>query len=447
MRLLYLCVVYLLAPLVGLAMLLRGFRDHSYWHNFRERFGFGDVPSTDACLWVHAVSVGEVQAAAALVRALRERHPGIPLVVTTVTPTGAERARALFAGLAHVRYVPYDLPGSVRRFFDRVRPRVAIILETELWPNLYHECGRRGVPLVLASARISPRSIGRYRRLAALFREALANGIVIAAQSPADAGRFRYIGANPLRTHVTGNIKFDFALPAQARARGAALRAEHAAGRPVWVAGSTHAKEEGMILEAHRRVRERHPDALLVLVPRHPARFAEVRAALEAADVSFACRSRGERCVPDTGVYLGDTLGELVLLYASGDVAFVGGSLVPVGGHNLLEPAALGLPILTGPYTFNAEDIARLLVTEGAAQVVHTAEELGQRAAQLLGDAAGRTRIGAIGLAAVEANRGALTRLLELLSPVIAATETGSRPPVPPQAAPVPSSPSGRASR
>ena len=267
MRLLYLCVVYLLAPIVGIAMLLRGFRDHSYWHNFGERFGLGAVPDGGPCLWVHAVSVGEIQASAALVRALRERYPDEPLVVTTVTPTGAQRARELFAGIAHVRYVPYDLPGSVRRFFDRVRPRVAIILETELWPNLYHECGRRGVPLVLASARISPRSIGRYRRLAALFREALANGIVIAAQSPADADRFRFIGANPLRTHVMGNIKFDFALPEATQARGAALRAEHAAGRPVWVAGSTHPKEEDLLLDAHRLVRSRHPDALLILVP------------------------------------------------------------------------------------------------------------------------------------------------------------------------------------
>lgn len=447
MRLLYLCVVYLLAPIVGIAMLLRGFRDHSYWRNFGERFGFGAVPYQGSCLWVHAVSVGEIQASAALVRALRERYPAVPLVVTTVTPTGAQRARELFAGLAHVRYVPYDLPGSVRRFFDRVRPRVAIILETELWPNLYHECGRRGVPLVLASARISPRSISRYRRLAALFREALANGIVIAAQSPADAERFRFIGANPLRTHVMGNIKFDFALPEAAIERGAALRAEHAAGRPVWVAGSTHAKEEDILLDAHERVREQIPDALLVLVPRHPARFAEVRAALESRGVRFAARSRKERCVPGTEVYLGDTLGELVLLYAAGDVAFVGGSLVPVGGHNLLEPAALGMPLLTGPHTFNAEDIAQLLIAQGGAEVVDSAEALAARVAGLLGDAAARERIGALGRAVAEANRGALSRLLALLEPVIASTGPARSPPVRPAAAQAPSSPSGRASR
>ncbi|HNR22189.1 MAG TPA: lipid IV(A) 3-deoxy-D-manno-octulosonic acid transferase [Steroidobacteraceae bacterium] len=437
MRLLYLTAVYLLAPLVGAAMLLRGFRDRSYWMNFSERFGFGTVEQEGRCLWVHAVSVGEVQASAALVRALRERYPDLPLVVTTVTPTGAQRARALFEGIAHVRYVPYDLPGAVRRFFDRVRPRVAIILETELWPNLYHECGRRGVPLVLASARISPRSIGRYRHLAALFREALANGIVIAAQSPADAARFRHIGANPLRTHVMGNIKFDFALPEAAAERGAAIRREHAAGRPIWVAGSTHAREEDILLAAHRRVLTSHPDALLLLVPRHPSRFAEVRGWLERQGVRFASRSRAEQCQPDTSVYLGDTLGELVILYAAGDVAFVGGSLVPIGGHNLLEPAALGLPLLTGPHTFNAEDIAQLLISAGAAEIVTDADALGARVAELFADEAARRRIGATGKSLVEANRGALSRLLALLEPVIAATEPATPLPAPRSAAPV----------
>jgi len=436
MRLLYLTAVYLLAPLVGAAMLLRGFRDRSYWLNFGERFGFGTVLHDGQCLWVHAVSVGEVQASAALVRALRARYPDLPLVVTTVTPTGAQRARALFEGIAHVRYVPYDLPGAVRRFFDRVRPRVAIILETELWPNLYHECGRRGVPLVLASARISPRSIGRYRQLAALFREALANGIVIAAQSPADAERFRYIGANPRRTHVMGNIKFDFALPEAAAQRGAALRQEHAAGRPVWVAGSTHAKEEDILLAAHQRVLASHPDALLLLVPRHPSRFAEVRSWLERQDVHFASRARAELCGATTSVYLGDTLGELVILYAAGDVAFVGGSLVPIGGHNLLEPAALGLPLLTGPHTFNAEDIAQLLISAGAAAVVTDAETLGARVAKLLADEGERARIGALGRALVEANRGALSRLLALLEPVIAATGPAAPQPARRSAAP-----------
>lgn len=419
MRFLYRAVVYVLAPFVILAMLFRGFRDRSYWQHFGERFGYGRPPFDARSIWVHAVSVGEVQAAAALVRALHERYPGMPLVVTTVTPTGAQRARALFQEFAHVRYVPYDLPGSVRRFFDRVQPRIAIILETELWPNLYHECGKRGVPLVLASARISPRSIGRYRLLAGLFGEALTHGIVIAAQSRDDAERFRYIGATRERTHVTGNIKFDFTLPADIHERGRALRAEHAPGRPVWIAGSTHAGEEEMLLTAHRQLRARLPDALLVLVPRHPNRFAEVADWLDRRAVIHADRSRGNLCDARTEVYLGDTLGELLMLYAAGDVAFVGGSLVPIGGHNLLEPAALGLPVLTGPNFFNAEDIARLLIDRGAVEVVTEPAMLAGRLQSLLESHDERARIGAIGRACVEENRGALGRLLTLLDPVI----------------------------
>jgi len=422
MRLVYLFVVYVAAPFVCLTMLWRGFRDRSYWQNFGERFGFGEVPYAGRCVWVHAVSVGEVQAAAALVRALHYRYPAVPLLVTTVTPTGRQRANALFDGVAQVRYVPYDLPGAVRRFFDRVRPRVAIILETELWPNLYHECGKRKVPLVLASARISPRSIGRYRRLAGLFGETLAHGIVIAAQSPGDAERFRQIGANPARTHVTGNIKFDFALPEDVVAHGVALRAMLIGTRPVWVAGSTHEGEEDVVLEAHRAVRAAIPGALLILVPRHPNRFDDVASALEKNGTRFVRRSSGARCDGDTEVLLGDSLGELVLFYAAADVAFVAGSLVPIGGHNLLEPAALGLPILTGPHNFNSEDIARLLIDAGAARVVRSARELADGLIALLEDPTARQAMGAIGLAALQGNRGALQRLLVLLDPVIAAT-------------------------
>lgn len=419
MRALYLVVVYLLAPLVCGAMLWRGFRDRAYWRGFGQRFGFG-APIAGRPIWVHAVSVGEVQAAAPLVQALRQRYPAVPLLVTTVTPTGAGRARVLFKGLeVEVRFVPWDLPGSVRRFFARVRPRVAVILETELWPNLYDACGRLGVPLVLASARISPRSVGRYRLLARLFRATLSHGIVIAAQSEGDAERFRSIGANPARTHVTGNIKFDLALPADIAGQGAALRARYAPGRMVWVAGSTHAGEEVAALAAHRRLRAAGIDALLVLVPRHPQRFNDVAGLLRDGAVSFVRRSSGEAAGPATEVLLVDTLGELLAFYAAADLAFVGGSLVPVGGHNLLEPAALGLAALSGPQVFNAQDIADLLLAEGAVGQVGDAGALGEAVERLLRDAAARRRMGEAGLGVVQANRGALQRLLQLLAPVI----------------------------
>jgi 3-deoxy-D-manno-octulosonic-acid transferase len=419
MRFVYIVVAYLVAPVLCAVMLWRGFRDRSYWKGFDERFGFGAGVVGAESLWVHAVSVGEIQAAASLVTALRRRYPDLPLVVSTVTPTGAARARALFGDSVLVRYVPYDLPGSVRRFFERIRPRVAIVLETEIWPNLYNECGRRGVPLVLASARISPRSVGRYRRLVGLFGETLSHGIVIAAQSEGDAERFRSIGANPERTHVTGNIKFDIELPADIETRGAALRRRYAQERLVWVAGSTHAGEEDAALAAWEHLRSRGIDALLVIAPRHPSRFNEVAAALRTRSVPFVRHAQSEPAASGTQVVLVDTLGDLVAFYAAADVAFVGGSLVPVGGHNLLEPAALGVPTLSGPHVFNAEDVAARLVDEQAVRIVADGAELGRAVGELLSDQGLREAAGERARRAVERNRGALGRLLALLAPVI----------------------------
>jgi len=425
LRLLYLLAVYLAAPLVSVVFLWRGLRDRSYRDHFSERFGFG-APLPPQGVWLHAVSVGEVQACAPLVSALFRQYPALPLTVTTFTPTGAARARALFGNMAQVRYVPFDLPGAVRRFFARVQPRLAVVFETELWPNLYRECGRRRVPLVLASARISARSAGRYRRLGALFRETLSQTAVVAAQGPKDAERFRALGADPASTYVTGNIKFDFELPADIADRGARLRAQYAPDRPLWVAGSTHAGEEQAVLEAQQRVWAGRAGALLVLAPRHPPRFEEVAQALRAAGVRFVRRSEAagvtaaaepEDAIP--AVLLLDTLGELLDFYAAADLAFVGGSLVPVGGHNLLEPAALGVPILTGPNNFNSEEIARLLIARGAAEVVHNATELAARVSALLADPAACARMGAAGRASVDSNRGALAKLLALIEPLL----------------------------
>ncbi|HET7755623.1 MAG TPA: lipid IV(A) 3-deoxy-D-manno-octulosonic acid transferase [Steroidobacteraceae bacterium] len=422
MRFLYLLAVYLSAPIVSAMLLWRGLRDRSYWSHFGERFGFGPRAAPGG-LWVHAVSVGEVQACAGLVSALKRRYPELPVTITTFTPTGAARARALVGELAGIRYVPYDLPGAVRRFFRRVQPQLAVIFETELWPNLYRECGRRRIPLVLASARVSARSLGRYRRLGTLFRDALAQASVVAAQGAADAERFRALGAGAGSTHVTGNVKFDFELPPDIAERGRRLRMQYAPrGRPVWVAGSTHGGgEETAVLAAQRRVRAVHPAVLLVLAPRHPARCPEVAQELERAGVNFARRSQPWPARPghEPDVLLLDSLGELLDFYAAADVAFVGGSLVPVGGHNLLEPAALGVPILTGPHNFSAEEVARLLIARGAAAVVHDADELAAGVSALLADPAARARIGALARASVEVNRGALAKLLALIEPLL----------------------------
>jgi 3-deoxy-D-manno-octulosonic-acid transferase len=422
-RLLYLAAVYLAAPLIAAMLAARGLRDRSYWRNFGQRFGLGTVLASSP-IWVHAVSVGEVQAAAALVFALRERYPQTPVLVTTFTPTGAARARALFGSTAEVRFLPFDLPGAVRRFLDRAHPQLAVIIETELWPNLYRQCRQRRIPLVIASARLSRRSSDRYRRLGALFRETVAGGVIVAAQGEGDAERFRALGAAAERTHITGNLKFDLTLPPDIDQRGRMLREQYAPSHAIWVAGSTHGGlEEEAVLEAHRHVGSVHTGALLVLAPRHPNRFGEVAGWLERQGIAFARRSQPSDAPAVQGglkVLLLDTLGELLYFYAAADVAFVGGSLAPIGGHNLLEPAALGLPVLTGPNNSNGEDVARLLLDCGAAEIVADGARLGTRVAELLADGPLRMEMGRRGRAAVDRNRGALEKLLALIASLLA---------------------------
>ena len=419
MRRLYSCVISCAAPFAFAVLLWRGLHDRSYWQGLAERFGWGPrlrAPS----VWLHAVSLGEMSAAAPLIRLILARYPQIPLLLTTATPAGRARARALFGDSTDIRFLPYDTPGSVRRFMARIQPRLAIIMETELWPNLFRQCERRGVAVILANARLSARSVARYRRLGKLFSGVFTANVLVAAQSAEDAERFQSIGSAQARTHVAGNVKFDLQLDAGILDQGRRLRAAYGAARPVWIAGSTHAGEEEQLLDAHARLKVDLPDVLLLLVPRHKDRFAAVAELLSRRGVKFARRSSGQ-AAGGSEILLVDTVGELTLLYASADVAFVGGSLVPIGGHNLLEPAALGLPVLTGPYQFNSQEIATLLLQRGAALQVADARELAADLRRLLGDAAERQRIGAIGRDIVAANRGSVARLLALMEPWLAA--------------------------
>jgi 3-deoxy-D-manno-octulosonic-acid transferase len=358
-----------------------------------------------------------MSAAAPLLRALRGRYPHLPLVVTTATPAGRARAEALLPKGADIRFLPYDTPGSVRRFLARTQPRVALIMETELWPNLLRECERRGVPVLLASARLSSKSVSRYQRFGALFRGVFTPNLVVAAQTDGDAERFRAIGAAAGQVHVTGNVKFDLELAAGVIQAGHELRAEFGADRPVWIAGSTHAGEEEQVLDAHALLQAAAPDALLILVPRHKDRFAAVADLLTRRGVEFARRSQMPGRADTAPVLLADTIGELALLYACADVAFVGGSLVPTGGHNLLEPAALGVPVLTGPSYRNSEEIAQLLLARGAALQVNSAADLAAALRRLVADPVECRRIGRIGQEIVAANRGSVERLMILIEP------------------------------
>ncbi|HEY6454593.1 MAG TPA: lipid IV(A) 3-deoxy-D-manno-octulosonic acid transferase [Steroidobacteraceae bacterium] len=405
---------YLLAPFYLAALLWRGRHESGYWRGFDQRFGLG---APLACpVWLHAASVGEVQAAAILVAGLRQRDAQLPLLITVTTAAGLARARVLFESRGiTVRYAPLDLPGSVRRFVQRVRPRLAIVLETEIWPNLFGACASAQVPLVLASARLSERSARRYRWVGSALRKSLAAVVQVAAQTPADAQRFADLGVPVSHIEVTGNLKADLAVPDSVPANGLRLRAHFAPHRPVWVAGSTHEIEEQQVLTAHRAVREALPQALLVLVPRHPRRFEAVAEWLRREQVDFARQSCADAVTDATQVLLVDAMGMLLDFYAAGDVAFVGGSLVAVGGHNLLEPAALGRPILTGPSHANAREVLQALLAAHAVCVVRDAAELGRAVTQLLRDADVRQRMGAQALQVVTQGRGSCARVLDLL--------------------------------
>ncbi len=418
MRFFYNVLTYLLLiPYAGY-WLIRGLANRSHYDRLGQRFGFG-FPKIERCIWIHAVSVGEVQASLPLIRALRERFPERQMLVTTVTATGAARLHAVFGDSVYHSYIPFEFPHAIKNFFDAVNPDVALIMETEIWPNLYRGCGIRKVPLILASARISPRSVPGYRKLLPLIRETLSHGLIIAAQSQSDADRFLSLGASPKRTWVTGNIKFDVELPPHIQQQGAALRAEIMGERPVWIAASTHDREERQVLAAHRILLEQFPDMLLILVPRHPERFTEVRKLVEKLEFSVVSRTEGRACSPSTAVFLGDTMGEVPLFYAASDVAFVGGSLVPVGGHNLIEPAAQGLPVVTGPHLFNAQDIADMFVASHACRLVHNKEELATTIADLFTNSDEAARLGQNALALLERNKGALARLLVRLEPLL----------------------------
>lgn len=406
LRRLYTLLLWLALPVATAVVAWRGLRARQYWRGWSQRFGFG-TPAIAPVIWFHAVSVGEVQAAVGLVRALHRSLPAVPLLLSAATPTGRERARQACGEIATVRYAPYDLPGMLRRLLRVMRPRLLIVLETELWPNLLHQCAGARIPVLLVNARISARTLHAYARWRGLLtRRALAN-LRVAAQSAADASRFAALGVPESAIRVTGNLKFDGQIDPAVAQRGAQWRAQLAGGRLVWVAGSTHAGEESAVLDAHRQALQSLGGTLLILAPRHPQRFNEVERLLQATPLRYQRRS-GLGDASGIDVLLLDTIGDLTDFYACADVAFVGGSLVAIGGHNLLEPAALGVPVLSGPHNFAAPDVAAALQAAGGLTVVADGAALAGEVIGLLGNGDERQRRGAAARAVVEANRGAL---------------------------------------
>ncbi|MDI3201861.1 lipid IV(A) 3-deoxy-D-manno-octulosonic acid transferase [Pseudomonas shahriarae] len=421
-RTLYSCLFYLALPLVALRLWLRARKAPAYAKRVSERFSYGLPVLKPGGIWVHAVSVGESIAAAPMIRGLLERHPQLPITVTCMTPTGSERIQALFADEPRIQhcYLPYDLPCAAKRFLDRVQPRLAVIMETELWPNHIHQCAKRGIPVALANARLSARSAKGYGRFAKLTAPMLAEMSLFAVQTATEAERFRSLGARPETVEVTGSIKFDLTINPELLARAAALREQwQASERPVWIAASTHEGEDEVVLAAHRQLLASYPNALLILVPRHPERFNAVLELCQQQGFATVQRSSGAPVGADTSVLLGDTMGELLFLYALADSAFVGGSLVPNGGHNLLEPAALAKPVISGPHLFNFLEIAAMMREAGALQEVDDAEGLAEVVRQLFELPQDARKRALAGLKVMQANQGALKRLLDGLDRLI----------------------------
>lgn len=389
-------------------------------NEFSERQRAGHLsPFEKPVIWAHCASMGEVLAAEPLLKALQERHPTKQLVVTTMTATGAAQVRQRLPEARHY-LIPLDLPWNTQRFVKTLKPLVGIIFETEIWPNLIHSCHQAGVPLIIANGRLSPKAFTAYKKIRPLMADALKKITYLAAKSDEDAERFIALGFPKGGVEVTGSIKYDLQLPSDFQQQLAALKEKLTIGeRPVWIAASTHEGEDAPLLAAHQQVLAQQPNALLILVPRHPQRFDAVAKLITDKGLSLARRSLEESIAATTQVYLGDTLGEMLLLYALADLAFVAGSLEPIGGHNLLEPAAVGVPVITGPHLQNFSEVADMLRQADSLKEVKSAEELPLLLEQLWADKAACQVMTNAALAVVEANKGAMNKQLTLVESLL----------------------------
>ncbi|WP_032093211.1 lipid IV(A) 3-deoxy-D-manno-octulosonic acid transferase [Necropsobacter rosorum] len=422
-RFLYTLTLYVLQPFILLFMLIRSIKAPNYRKRLGERYGYypaGLPAPRQYGVIIHAASVGEVIAATPLVRRIQRHYPDLPITLTTVTPTGSDRVKAAFGdSVTHV-YLPYDLPTSLRRFIHFIRPKVCIVIETEIWPNLIHQLYHRGVPFIIANARLSARSAVRYGWIKDKLQNMLREIRLIAPQDDISGKRYQILGYNPKKLKLTGNIKYDLTITAELSEKIQALHDSWVKGRFVWVAASTHEGEEGIILETHRILLDSFPDLLLILVPRHPERFNAVAELIKKYRFSYVRRS--DNIAPDrhVQVVLGDTMGELMLMYGICDVAFVGGSLVKHGGHNPLEPLAFKVPVISGKYTFNFPDVFRKLIeVQGVLKVNENSKALSRAVAIFLTSPQLRKRYGSAGHEVLIENRGALQRLFDLLRPYL----------------------------
>jgi len=429
LHILYSLTLYLLTPFVILRLLWLGVRNPAYWHRWGERFGFVKANEDPRpIIWVHAVSVGEAHASKPIINYLLESCSQYQILITTTTPTGASSVIRDFGESVRHLYFPYDLPGTVRRYVTTLKPQLLLVMETELWPNLFQFCKSNDIPVLLVNARMSEKSANGYAKLKQLTSKTLGNLTKIAAQTQDDAKRLIRLGAEACDVIVTGNLKFDIKLPHSLSEQAQSLRRSMSVNRAVVIAASTHEGEEELILDAFAEILQQHPDCLLIIAPRHPERFDSVFNMCKKRGYNTIRHSLNEACQTNTHIYMLDTLGELPLFYAASDIAFIGGSLVPKGGQNVLEPASLGLPILVGPYTFNFLDINRQLVEQGNAWVITNSKQFAARISELLTDANLRHQAGERGKQMVEKNRGSSKKVAIILDEILGnATSTQNR--------------------
>jgi 3-deoxy-D-manno-octulosonic-acid transferase len=365
--------------MVLLHLYLKGRQYPQYRKRWKEHFGIFDAPNVERTIWVHAVSVGEALAAIPIIKRIQIERPELSIVVTTTTPTGADRVQSMLGESVLHLYSPYDLPWVVKRFIRKIKPRLTVIMETELWPNFVYYSRKQDVPVVVVNARLSARSALNYARIPIPTNRLLLQPITeFACQSAGDAQRFIQLGASPDKVKVTGSVKFDIQPPHQLDSQTREIFAPWLDAPFVWVAGSTHVGEDEIVLQAHRLLLDAGVEAKLILVPRHPERFDSVAELIEQRGFVFARRSISNSPSRETEVFLCDSMGEMMYCYNAGHVAFVGGSLIERGGHNPLEPASLSKPVLTGKYTFNFSDVFRNMIDAGAVKIVdeHTLSEV-----------------------------------------------------------------------
>ena len=417
-RLLYSLLFYLAQPLIWLRLAWRARKQPEYLRHVGERYGFYPAKPKTPLLWLHVVSVGETRAAEPLIKALLDEYPGHALLLTHMTPTGRATGGELLAKYGarlSQAYLPYDLPGACARFLDHFKPQLGLLMETELWPNLIATAKQRSIPLALVNARLSARSLRGYERFPKLIRPALASLQVVAAQTAADAERLTAIGAQ--RVSTVGNIKFDVTPSAEKKQLGAEWR-QALGNRPVWLAASTREGEEALVLDAFARIRQ--PDLLLLLVPRHPQRFAEVATLVQERKLALCRRSEGSLPTAETRVWLGDSMGEMPAYFSVADIALIGGTLLTFGGQNLIEAAACGCPVLVGPHTFNFLQATEDSIACCAARRIADANEAASAVETLLKDRAALRGMRDAAMTFSQAHRGATARTMALIRSAMA---------------------------